>query len=81
MSESEDVDLAAGVDALFSGKIVLKWVLVVDLLDPAEEGRQLAAASSPNAASWDSIGLLNAALERELFVPDDEYDIDIDEDD
>lgn len=78
---SDDVaDLAAGVDALFTGKIVLKWALVVDLIDPADEGRQLAVASSPSAASWDAVGMLNAALERDLFIPDEEFDIEFDED-
>lgn len=72
--ENDGADLAEGVDALFRGKIVVKWALIVDLLDPADEGRQLATASSPSCASWDAVGLLQAALDRELFVPDFELD-------
>lgn len=78
--ENAEASLADGVDALFQGKIVVKWVLIVDLLDPADEGRQLASASSPSCASWDAIGLLQAGLDHELFVPDYEFD-DLDEDD
>lgn len=74
MSDEAEASLADGVDALFAGKIVLKWALVVDLLDPADEGRQLATASSPSAASWDAVALLQAALDRELFEPDYEFD-------
>lgn len=81
MSDDVGANLADGVDALFRGKLVVKWALVVDVIDPADEGRQLAVASSQSCASWDAVGMLQAALDRELFIPDYEFDIEDDEED